>query len=92
MSQIGGLVGMSDAQAEVTASFWDVDLSGQSSSAGGTGKTTAQLHRSAPMCAQVGILPLKMRMAQKTPGILPVMGQPSSSLSKGQAHAMIPIR
>jgi hypothetical protein len=39
---IGGLVGYNYYGA-VTASFWDVNTSGQSSSAGGTGKTTAEM-------------------------------------------------
>ncbi len=44
----GGLVGslhagVSDRYGTVTDSFWDVQTSGQSTSAGGTGKTTAEL-------------------------------------------------
>jgi hypothetical protein len=38
----GGLIG-SSYSGSVTASFWDVNTSGQSTSAGGTGKTTAQM-------------------------------------------------
>jgi len=40
----GGLVGVKDA-GSVTASFWDKQTSGQSSSAGGTGKTTAEMKK-----------------------------------------------
>ncbi len=39
---IGGLIG-ENIGGEVTNSFWDVTTSGQSSSEGGTGKTTAQM-------------------------------------------------
>jgi hypothetical protein len=38
---VGGLVG--DGHVEVFASFWDIETSGQTSSAVGTGKTTAEL-------------------------------------------------
>ena len=41
-SIVGGLVGY-DYFGTVTASFWDIDTSGQATSAGGTGKTTAQM-------------------------------------------------
>jgi hypothetical protein len=42
MSSVGGLVG-GKSYGEVTASFWDTQTSEQSASAGGTGKTTAQM-------------------------------------------------
>jgi len=45
VSHIGGLVGKSDAPAEVVASFWDREVSGQSSSDGGMGLTTAELQK-----------------------------------------------
>jgi hypothetical protein len=38
---VGGLVGYSSGTT--TASFWDVNTSGQTTSAGGTGKTTAEM-------------------------------------------------
>ncbi len=38
---VGGLVG--DCNGKVYASFWDIETSGQSTSAKGTGKTTAQM-------------------------------------------------
>jgi hypothetical protein len=41
-SSVGGLVG-SGFYGSVTASFWDTQTSGQTTSAGGTGKTTAQM-------------------------------------------------
>ena len=41
-SIVGGLVGY-DYFGTVTASFWDIDTSGQATSAGGTGKTTIQM-------------------------------------------------
>jgi hypothetical protein len=41
-THIGGLVGHNDG-GSVTASFWDTQTSGQGSSAGGTGKTTAEM-------------------------------------------------
>ncbi len=40
-SEIGGLVGVN--LATVTNSYWDTQTSGQSTSAGGTGKTTAEM-------------------------------------------------
>ena len=40
-SNVGGLVGVSSGSA--TNSFWDKDTSGRSTSAAGTGKTTAQM-------------------------------------------------
>jgi hypothetical protein len=38
---VGGLVGSSSVR--VTSNFWDTDTSGQATSAGGTGKTTAEM-------------------------------------------------
>ncbi len=38
----GGLVG-TGTQSDVTSSFWDTETSGQATSAGGTGKTTAEM-------------------------------------------------
>ena len=38
---VGGLVGPNDGS--VTDSLWDTETSGQSTSAGGTGKTTAEM-------------------------------------------------
>jgi hypothetical protein len=40
-SNVGGLVG--DSEGTVSASFWDMDTSYMTSSAGGTGKTTADM-------------------------------------------------
>jgi hypothetical protein len=41
---VGGLVGHNNEQyGVVTASFWDIDTSGQSTSDGGTGKITAEM-------------------------------------------------
>jgi len=40
---VGGLVGSNDGTVTVTNSFWDTTTSGQASSAGGTGLTTAQM-------------------------------------------------
>ncbi len=41
--RVGGLLGSSDSGTVVTASYWDTETSGQSDSAGGVGKTTAEL-------------------------------------------------
>ena len=41
--RLGGLVGQND-QGAITNSFWDIDTSGQTTSAGGTGKTTAEMY------------------------------------------------
>ena len=42
-SNVGGLVGFKAAGASVSASFWDTVTSGLATSAGGTGKTTAEM-------------------------------------------------
>jgi parallel beta-helix repeat protein len=42
IENVGGLVGEND-QGTVTNSFWDIDTSGQSTSDGGTGKTTMEM-------------------------------------------------
>jgi hypothetical protein len=39
---VGGLLGLND-YGTVTSSFWDTETSGQATSAGGTGKTTAEM-------------------------------------------------
>ena len=39
---VGGLVGF-NYESDITASFWDIQTSGQDTSAGGTGKTTAEI-------------------------------------------------
>jgi hypothetical protein len=40
---LGGLIGVSGIGATVTNSFWDTQTSGQTGSAGGTGRTTAEM-------------------------------------------------
>jgi hypothetical protein len=42
---IGGLVGYNGYRGTVIDSFWDVEVSGQTTSNGGTGKTTAEMKR-----------------------------------------------
>ena len=42
-SSVGGLVGYRHHPDSVTTSFWDIQTSGRTTSAGGTGKTTAQM-------------------------------------------------
>jgi hypothetical protein len=42
-SATGGLIAWLSPKGEVVGSFWDVQTSGQSTSQGGTGKTTAQM-------------------------------------------------
>jgi hypothetical protein len=42
VTHIGGLVGQ-NRKGEVISSFWDIETSGQTSSAGGTDKTTAEM-------------------------------------------------
>ena len=44
---LGGLIGRKDGSTTVTNSYWDTETSGQSSSDGGTGLTTAQTMQSA---------------------------------------------
>jgi hypothetical protein len=41
--QVGGLVGWNEIFGTVNNSFWDTETSGQATSDGGTGKTTAQM-------------------------------------------------
>ena len=43
-SNVGGLIGYNSG-GTVTASFWDTQTSGQATSAGGTGKTTAEMKK-----------------------------------------------
>jgi hypothetical protein len=40
---VGGLVGKNEGEGAVSYSFWDTQTSGQATSAGGTGKTTAEM-------------------------------------------------
>ena len=40
---VGGLVGGNEQDGSITSSFWDTETSGQTISAGGTGKTTAEM-------------------------------------------------
>jgi len=42
-SKIGGLLGNKDSSGTVNSSYWNIETSGQSTSAGGIGKTTNQL-------------------------------------------------
>ena len=42
-SSVGGLIGYKSSSGIVTGSFWDTQTSGQTVSAGGTGKTTTQM-------------------------------------------------
>jgi hypothetical protein len=43
-SSVGGLTGLNvDNRGKVIESFWDIETSGQATSAGGTGKTTAEM-------------------------------------------------
>lgn len=43
-TDIGGLIGDAYNSPTVTACFWDTETSGEATSDGGTGKTTAQMH------------------------------------------------
>jgi hypothetical protein len=47
---VGGLLGRSGGET-INNCFWDIQASGQSSSAGGEGKTTAQMKKSATYIA-----------------------------------------
>ncbi|WP_131913573.1 beta strand repeat-containing protein, partial [Celerinatantimonas diazotrophica] len=46
-SNVGGLVGVSGSDATITSSYWDIGTTGQTSSSGGAGLTTAQMRDSA---------------------------------------------
>lgn len=46
-SVVGGLAGDNSYGGTITNSYWDTETSGQSSSAGGTGKTSAQMRQQA---------------------------------------------
>lgn len=48
---IGGLVGFNHGTATVSGSFWDTQASGQATSDGGTGKTTAEMQSIATFSA-----------------------------------------
>ncbi len=56
LSLVGGLVGENDNVASVTNSFWGTETSGQASSAGGTGKTTAEMTNSTTFSAWDGAI------------------------------------
>jgi len=43
ISSVGGLVGLDESGGFITSSFWDTEISGQTTSDGGTGKTTAEM-------------------------------------------------
>jgi trimeric autotransporter adhesin len=43
MAEVGGLIGAATRAVTVTGSFWDEQASGVTASAGGTGRTTAQM-------------------------------------------------
>ena len=45
--RVGGLVGYNWQDSAITSSFWDVEASGQQSSNGGIGKTTAEMQTAA---------------------------------------------
>jgi len=45
---LGGLVGYKRAQGQTLGSLWDTEASGQATSAGGTGKTTAEMKMGTP--------------------------------------------
>ena len=47
-SNKGGLIGIKHSGASVTDSFWDTQTSGMTTSAGGTGKTTAEMMTPTP--------------------------------------------
>jgi VCBS repeat-containing protein len=51
VSNVGGLIGGSNNNALATNCFWDISTSGQSSSAGGTGKTTVDMKKLATFTA-----------------------------------------
>ncbi len=44
---VGGLIGYGTSSNLVTSSYWDIETSGQTTSAGGVGKTTAQMKQKA---------------------------------------------
>jgi hypothetical protein len=57
---VGGLVGLND-YSKIDFCYWDVETSGQDTSAGGTGKTTAEMQNSATfftwcLCGNEGIV------------------------------------
>jgi hypothetical protein len=43
VTYVGGLIGENEGEGTISNSFWDIETSGQSNSAGGMGKTTAQM-------------------------------------------------
>ncbi len=52
-SEVGGLVGYNEL-GEITYSFWDIQTSGQLTSADGTGKTTAQMQMASTFIGWAG--------------------------------------
>jgi hypothetical protein len=51
---VGGLSGYNDTNAIVKNSFWDIETSGRTTSAGGTGKTTAEMQTASTFIAWGG--------------------------------------
>jgi hypothetical protein len=47
-NKVGGLVGETETEAIISGCFWDVETTGVSENAGGTGLTTAQMQTAAP--------------------------------------------
>jgi len=43
ISHVGGLIGSKEGNVTVTDSYWDIETTGQTTSDGGTGKTTAEM-------------------------------------------------
>ncbi|MFH2123109.1 MAG: GLUG motif-containing protein [Pseudomonadota bacterium] len=46
-NQLGGLIGKAETSSTISNSYWDINTSGQASSAGGTGKTTTEMQQQA---------------------------------------------
>jgi len=51
---VGGLVGGNEQDGAITSSFWDTETSGQTISAGGTGKTTAEMQTASTFLLDAG--------------------------------------
>ena len=53
-NNVGGLVGDRNSPGGTSASYWDIETSGQTTSAGGTGKTTAQMQTASTFIGWAG--------------------------------------
>ena len=101
-SSVGGLVGSAPGGGSTAGSFWDTQTSGQSLSAGGTGKTTAQMKTAATFTGwdfeniwtiRNGIDYPKLQWAESSESTPPIQGNIITSVvrANGESDNRAPI-